>query len=103
MIAFWAFFSIFPLMLVFVTVLGYVLPSGTKTSVLHDVGTIVPVLKGQKFEALNGAWWPLLVGITRVYRDRHWLSDILGGWAAGVTVAAASSLIYGSLSRREDG
>ena len=63
LVAFWAFFSIFPLMLVFVTVLGYVLPSGTKTSVLHDVGTIVPVLKGQKFEALNGAWWPLLVGI----------------------------------------
>ena len=38
--------------------------------------------------------WPLLVGVARVYRDRHWLSDVLGGWSAGVGVAAAAILLY---------
>jgi undecaprenyl-diphosphatase len=42
--------------------------------------------------------WPLLVGTTRVYRDRHWMSDILGGWAAGVSVAALGVAVYGSLA-----
>jgi membrane-associated phospholipid phosphatase len=42
---------------------------------------------------LLGAW-PLVVGLSRVYRDRHWMSDILGGWAAGIGVAALSVLLY---------
>ena len=38
--------------------------------------------------------WPVLVGVTRVYRDRHWLSDVVGGWTAGVGVAAGAILLY---------
>ena len=38
--------------------------------------------------------WPLVVGVTRVYRDRHWVSDVLAGWVAGTGVAALSVLLY---------
>ena len=46
------------------------------------------------------AAWPLVVGITRLYRDRHWASDVLAGWVAGTAVAATSALLYESLKAR---
>ena len=44
MIAFWAFFSIFPLLLVLVTVLGWVLPATSKDSVLGHIAQMFPLL-----------------------------------------------------------
>jgi membrane protein len=64
MVAFWAFFSIFPLLLVFVTVLAYVLPSAsTKASVLKDVASFFPLLHPSTIKTLSGSWWTLLVGL----------------------------------------
>jgi membrane protein len=62
MIAFWAFFSIFPLLLVGVTVLGLVLPTGDKHSVLTRVADMFPLLDANSITGLTGSWWPLLVG-----------------------------------------
>ena len=44
--------------------------------------------------------WPLIVGVTRLYHDRHWASDILAGWVAGTAVAATSALLYDVLQQR---
>ncbi|MDB4886676.1 MAG: acid phosphatasa protein [Gemmatimonadetes bacterium] len=80
-------------------------PSGHTTGVTAEALAIAFVLaseglaSGETLAAL--LVWPLLVGVTRVYRDRHWLSDILGGWAAGTGVAAASVLLYGALAKPE--
>jgi len=63
MIAFWAFFSIFPLLLVLVTLLGFFLPSGTKNDVLHQVSTYFPLLKTSSIKGLTGSWWALIIGI----------------------------------------
>jgi membrane-associated phospholipid phosphatase len=81
-------------------------PSGHTTGVTAEALAIAYVLSSEGIatpEILAALLtWPLLVGVTRVYRDRHWLSDILGGWAAGIAVAAASALLYGSLTRRAE-
>lgn len=63
MIAFWAFFSIFPLMLALVTILGYVLPAGTRTNVLSHVASYLPLLDTSTLHGLTGSWWPVLVGL----------------------------------------
>jgi len=63
MIAFWAFFSIFPLFLALVTILGYVLPAGTRVNVLKHVASFFPLLDPSTLHSLTGSWWPLLVGV----------------------------------------
>jgi YihY family inner membrane protein len=63
MIAFWAFFSIFPLLLVLVTLLGFFLPADTKSSVLHQVAEYFPLLNTSSISGLTGSWWALIIGI----------------------------------------
>ena len=63
MIAFWAFFSIFPLLLVFVTLLGFFLPQGTKGEVLGRVAQMFPMLDPSTVSGLSGSWWALIIGI----------------------------------------
>lgn len=62
MIAFWAFFSIFPLFLVLVTILGYVLPADRRADVLGRVASFFPLLHPSTVGNLTGSWWPILVG-----------------------------------------
>jgi membrane protein len=62
MIAFWAFFSVFPLLLVAVTVLGSVLPANEKHSVLSRIADMFPLLDTRTISGLSGTWWPILVG-----------------------------------------
>src|SRR5437588_7101884 len=53
-IAFWGFFSIFPLFLVLVTVLGWVLPASDKASVLRHVAAMFPLLDPSTINGLTG-------------------------------------------------
>jgi len=62
-IAFWAFFSVFPLLLIFVTLLGYFLPSRLQADVLRSVASFVPLLNTDSIKHLSGQWWTLVVGI----------------------------------------
>jgi membrane protein len=62
MIAFWAFFSIFPLLMVLVTVLGWVLPASTKDSVLTHIAQMFPLLDPSTIKGLSGSLWALVVG-----------------------------------------
>jgi membrane-associated phospholipid phosphatase len=73
-------------------------PSGHTTGVTAEALSVAFVLSREglaspgALAALLG--WPLVVGVTRVYRDRHWATDVIGGWASGAAVAAASWLLY---------
>lgn len=62
MIAFWAFFSIFPLLMVLVTILGFVLPASAKNNVLTHVAAMFPLLDAKSITGLTGTWWPLVAG-----------------------------------------
>ena len=62
MIAFWAFFSIFPLFLLLVSLLGFFLPSSTKSNVLHHVAAMFPLLDPSTVGHLSGSWWSVVLG-----------------------------------------
>jgi len=63
MIAFWGFFSIFPLFIVLVTCLAWFLPAGDKASVLGHVAKMLPLLDPSTVSGLSGSWWVFVVGL----------------------------------------
>jgi membrane protein len=66
LMAYYAFFSLFPLLLVFVTILGFVLQGdhSAQTSVENSVLGQLPIIKDQiKLHSLNGSAVPLVIGL----------------------------------------
>ena len=63
MIAFWGFFSIFPLLLVLITLLGWILPAGDKASVLSHIAKLFPLLDAKTVTHLSGSAWALILGL----------------------------------------
>ena len=37
---------------------------------------------------------PLLIGVSRVYLDVHWATDVMGGWIAGILIAVVARIAY---------
>jgi membrane protein len=62
MIAFWGIFSIFPLFLVLVTVLAWVLPASDRQSVFGDVAKMLPLLDPSSVRALSGSVLAVVFG-----------------------------------------
>jgi undecaprenyl-diphosphatase len=48
-----------------------------------------------------GGLVPLIVGLTRLYLDVHWMTDVVGGWTAGLIVASMSATLYERLRTSE--
>lgn len=63
MMAFWAFFSIFPLMLATITLLGYVLPEKDKARVLEQISGYLPLLDTSTIGGLEGSVFALVFGL----------------------------------------
>ena len=63
MIAFWGIFSIFPLFLVLVTVLAWVLPMSDRESVFTHIGKMLPLLDPSTVKGLSGSALALVVGL----------------------------------------
>ncbi|MGQ0465229.1 MAG: YihY/virulence factor BrkB family protein [Sporichthyaceae bacterium] len=62
--AFWAFFSLFPLLLASVTLLGFVLPEQDKARVLEEITGYLPLLSPDDVQSLTGSWIALIAGLT---------------------------------------
>lgn len=62
LLAFWAFFSIFPLMLVAATLLGWLLPSDVSDDVLRTIDGYIPLIDFSH-ATIGGSWWALAVGL----------------------------------------
>lgn len=76
MIAFWAIFSIFPLLLVLVTMLGFLLPASMKDRVLSNVARMLPLLDPSAVQGLSGAWWALILGVVTALWSGLWVVRI---------------------------
>ena len=62
LLAFWGFFSIFPLVLVVATVLGWVLPADASAETLERIRSYVPLIDFSN-EGITGSWWALVLGL----------------------------------------
>ncbi len=84
-IAFWAFFSVFPLLLAGVTVLGWVLSASDKASVLGRIAEMFPLLEARSIRGLTGSSWALLLGV---------LTALWSGLAVVRTIQTAFSSVW---------
>lgn len=85
--------------------LTYAFPSGHAAASAAVFGTASYVLWREGMlprgaaEAFAGAA-TFLVGISRIYLDVHWTTDVLGGWSVGSLVAALSAGVYERVRRQ---
>lgn len=78
--------------------LGYSFPSGHAAGTMAVGLTLSYVLTRERLVPAWGAAvavvFSLLVGWGRLYLDVHWATDVIGGWAIGVAIAAGGAAIY---------
>jgi membrane-associated phospholipid phosphatase len=78
---------------------SYSFPSGHSTASAAVCCTLAYVLwregfmRGRLALAL-AVFVPLLIGLSRLYLNVHWTTDVLGGWCAGLFVAVLSAVLY---------
>lgn len=82
----------------------YSFPSGHATTSAAVMVTLCYVLAREDVISwpvaiVLGGVVPLTVGLTRLYLDVHWTTDVVGGWTVGLFVAALSAALYEYLRR----
>lgn len=82
----------------------YSFPSGHAATSAAVMVTLCYVLAREKIiswpiAVLLGGTVPLVIGLTRLYLDVHWTTDVIGGWTVGLFVASLSAALYEYLRR----
>jgi undecaprenyl-diphosphatase len=87
-------------------VLGtYAFPSGHATASTAVWCTLAYISWREGLASRRQAIWiaallPLLVGLSRLYLDVHWATDVLGGWSLGLLIAVMGIALYDRGRRR---
>lgn len=84
---------------------SYSFPSGHATASAAVCCTLAYVLWREGFIGWRAALAlavlaPLLIGISRLYLNVHWATDVLGGWSIGLFIAVLSAALYDHHRRR---
>jgi undecaprenyl-diphosphatase len=84
---------------------SYSFPSGHATMSAGVCCTLAYVLWRERlmrrqFALTLAVLVPLLVGVSRVYLNVHWATDVLGGWCAGLFLAVLFAVPYNRYRRR---
>ena len=85
---------------------GYAFPSAHATASAAVFCTLAYVLWQERFipgplALAVSVGLPALIGLSRLYLNVHWASDVIGGWAAGLGVAALSIALFGRARREQ--
>jgi len=79
-------------------------PSGHSLTAAAVMVTLCYVMAREKIISwpaaiVVGGLVPFIVGLSRLYLDVHWTTDVVGGWTAGLFIAALSAAMYEYLRR----
>lgn len=78
--------------------LGYSFPSGHATGSMATALALAYVLVREgaapRWSGAVAVVFGLLVGWSRLYLDVHWATDVVGGWAIGLAIAAGAAAVY---------
>ena len=84
--------------------LGFSFPSGhaAGSMAMAIVLSYIAIRRGiaRRLIPRIGAAFTLLVGVSRIYLDLHWTSDVVGGWVAGAAFGIAFCALYEIVHRR---
>jgi undecaprenyl-diphosphatase len=86
--------------------LGFSFPSGHASMSMAAAVVLSYVLVREglapRWAFVIGPVLAIAVGLSRIYLDVHWTSDVLGGWAIGAAYGAACCALYAWAHRRAE-